>query len=51
LKNLTTITAIFEDDDDNSMVMSLKNPDIASAVKRVRKSVPKNCFTHQHKAI
>jgi Nif-specific ferredoxin III len=41
----------FEDDDDNSMVMSLKNPDDCIGCEACSKVCPKNCFTHQHKAI
>ncbi len=40
----------FEDDDDNSMVMSLKNPDDCIGCEACSKVCPKNCFTHQHKA-
>lgn len=40
----------FEDDDDNSMVMSLKNPDDCIGCQACSKVCPKNCFTHQPKA-
>ncbi len=40
----------FEDDDDNSMVMSLKNPNDCIGCEACSKVCPKNCFTHQHKA-
>lgn len=40
----------FEDDDDNSMVMSLKNPDDCIGCQACSKVCPKNCFMHQPKA-
>lgn len=39
----------FEDDDDNSMVMSLANPADCIGCQACSKVCPKNCFTHQYK--
>ena len=39
----------FEDDDDNSMVMSLKNRDDCIGCQACSKVCPKGCFTHAHK--
>ncbi len=39
----------FEDDDDNSMVMSLKNPADCIGCEACSKVCPKDCFTHEHK--
>ncbi|MGZ4958654.1 MAG: ferredoxin III, nif-specific [Methylomonas sp.] len=39
----------FEDDDDNSMVMSLKNAADCIGCEACSKVCPKECFTHQHK--
>lgn len=41
----------FEDDDDNSMVMSLKNPDDCIGCQACSKVCPKNCFTHAPKTV
>lgn len=38
------------DDEDNSMVMSLKNPNDCIGCEACSKVCPKNCFTHLHKA-
>ncbi len=37
------------EDDDNSMVMNLKNPDDCIGCEACSKVCPKNCFTHQPK--
>lgn len=39
----------FEDEDDNSMVMSIANPADCIGCQACSKVCPKNCFTHQHK--
>lgn len=39
----------FEDDDDNSMVMSIANAADCIGCQACSKVCPKNCFTHQHK--
>ena len=39
----------FEDDDDSSMVMILKNAADCIGCEACSKVCPKNCFTHQHK--
>ena len=39
----------FEDDDDNSQVMTLKNPDDCIGCEACSKVCPKDCFTHEHK--
>ncbi|MDO9268704.1 MAG: ferredoxin III, nif-specific [Methylobacter sp.] len=39
----------FEDDDDNSMVMSLKNKLDCIGCEACSKVCPKSCFTHEHK--
>ncbi|MGY6274770.1 ferredoxin III, nif-specific [Methylomonas sp. MgM2] len=39
----------FDDEDDNSMVMSLKNPADCIGCQACSKVCPKDCFTHQHK--
>ncbi len=39
----------FEDEDDNSMVMSIKNPLDCIGCEACSKVCPKTCFTHQHK--
>ncbi|WP_256360519.1 ferredoxin III, nif-specific [Methylomonas koyamae] len=38
------------EDDDNSMVMSLKNAADCIGCEACSKVCPKDCFTHQHKA-
>ncbi|MDO8828099.1 ferredoxin III, nif-specific [Methylophaga sp.] len=37
------------DDDDNTMVMSLKNRNDCIGCEACSKVCPKSCFTHQHK--
>lgn len=37
------------EDDDNTMVMSLKNPADCIGCEACSKVCPKDCFTHQHK--
>ena len=37
------------DDDDNSMVMSLKNREDCIGCEACSKVCPKDCFTHEHK--
>jgi Nif-specific ferredoxin III len=37
------------EDDDNTMVMSLKNINDCIGCQACSKVCPKNCFTHQHK--
>jgi Nif-specific ferredoxin III len=37
------------EDDDNTMVMSLKNPTDCIGCEACSKVCPKDCFTHQHK--
>lgn len=39
----------FEDDDDNSMVMSIKNANDCIGCEACSRVCPKSCFTHQHK--
>lgn len=38
------------EDDDNTMVMSLKNASDCIGCEACSKVCPKDCFTHQHKA-
>jgi Nif-specific ferredoxin III len=38
------------EDDDNTMVMSLKNPADCIGCEACSKVCPKDCFSHQHKA-
>jgi Nif-specific ferredoxin III len=38
------------EDDDNTMVMSLKNPTDCIGCEACSKVCPKECFTHEHKA-
>ncbi len=38
------------EDDDNTMVMSLKNPSDCIGCEACSKVCPKSCFSHQHKA-
>ncbi|KJV07571.1 ferredoxin III, nif-specific [Methylocucumis oryzae] len=40
----------FEDEDDSSMVMSIKNALDCIGCEACSKVCPKDCFTHQHKA-
>ena len=40
----------FEDDDDNSMVMSIKNALDCIGCEACSRVCPKDCFTHEHKA-
>lgn len=39
----------FEDDDDNTQVMTLKNPGDCIGCEACSKVCPKSCFTHEHK--
>ncbi|WP_442497407.1 ferredoxin III, nif-specific [Methylobacter sp. sgz302048] len=39
----------FEDDDDENMVMSIKNANDCIGCEACSKVCPKNCFTHAHK--
>lgn len=39
----------FEDDDDNSQVMTLKNAADCIGCEACSKVCPKDCFTHEHK--
>lgn len=39
----------FEDDDDENMVMSIKNASDCIGCEACSKVCPKNCFTHAHK--
>ena len=41
--------ADFEDDDDNTQVMTLKNPSDCIGCEACSKVCPKECFTHEHK--
>ncbi|MGD0959595.1 MAG: ferredoxin III, nif-specific [Methylomonas sp.] len=41
--------ADFEDDDDNTQVMTLKNPADCIGCEACSKVCPKECFTHEHK--
>ena len=41
--------ADFEDDDDNSQVMTLKNAADCIGCEACSKVCPKDCFTHEHK--
>jgi formate hydrogenlyase subunit 6/NADH:ubiquinone oxidoreductase subunit I len=38
-----------EDDDDENMVMSIKNANDCIGCEACSKVCPKNCFTHAHK--
>lgn len=40
----------FEDEDDSSMVMSIKNALDCIGCEACSKVCPKDCFTHEHKA-
>ncbi|MDT4332593.1 ferredoxin III, nif-specific [Methylomonas sp. MED-D] len=40
----------FDEDDDNTMVMSLKNAADCIGCEACSKVCPKACFTHEHKA-
>lgn len=42
--------ADFDDEDDNSMVMSLKSPEDCIGCQACSKVCPKSCFTHTSKA-
>jgi Nif-specific ferredoxin III len=41
--------ADFEDDDDITQVMTLKNPSDCIGCEACSKVCPKSCFTHEHK--